>query len=122
MFEPNSAAAGSIGPTDRLIGPDAVPFVTKSVRLVAGEHKRGDVLVASTATPGDYELCADAAAAVYVLAEDKDTTAGPAHAVVFVQGSFNKSAIRAADGVDLAAVAAALEPRSIFIRESVAGA
>lgn len=121
-FAPKSEQVGSIGPTDRLIGPDNLALVPKTITLKAGNNLTRGAVLEESSTAGKYQHVATANKAIYILAEDVDATSADKLATVYAQGSFNKSALTVGGALAVADVISTLEARSIFIRDSVAGA
>lgn len=66
-----------------------------------------------------YQEVTSNANALYILAEDVDATDDDVVTTAYVTGKFNKRALSVGDGASVAGVAVVLQPRSIFIVDSV---
>ena len=119
-FQPSGATTQGTFVPDNLIGGD-FDIVTKSVTLKAGtNYVRGHVLQALTAgDAGKYGPVTVDANAKYILLEDVDATAADKISVVAITGKVNKNNLTLGAGATLAGVAAALEPLSIFLVDSI---
>lgn len=119
-FQPSGLTTQGTFVPDNLIGGD-FDIVTKSVTLKAGtSYVRGHVLQAlSGGDAGKFGPVTTDANAKYILLEDVDATAADKVSVVALTGKFNKNKLTLGAGATIAGVAAALEPLSIFLVDSI---
>lgn len=73
-----------------------------------------------TATGQKYQAVTKDVNAKYILAEDVDATSADKTTVAYVTGKFNKNKVVLGSGATLTGVASVLEPRSIFLVDSIA--
>lgn len=118
-FQPNGAPIRDSFIPDNLVGGDDFDVISKSVKIKSGSGilPRGTVL---EATGAEFQKVTADANALYILAEDLDATAAAVTTTAYVTGSFNKNKLTIGAGCTLAGIAAVLEPRSIFLVDSVA--
>lgn len=121
--QPTFENEGTYTPDNLLTGH--FPVVTESAIIATGQDlTRGAVLGKVTAS-GKYILSLAAAGdgsedPVAILAEDVDATAADKEVTIYKTGGFNQRALSLGAGHTVATVKAALEPLSIFIRDTVA--
>ena len=120
-FQPSGVTSQGTFTPDNLIAGD-FDIVTKEVTLKAGtNYVRGHVLQAlSGGDAGKFGAVTTDASAKYILLEDVDATGGDKKSVAAITGKFNKNKLTLGSGATLAGVAAALEPLSIFLVDSIA--
>lgn len=118
-FQPvGFTSEGSVGADNLIAG--TFPIQTKSVVILSGSGvlARGTVLEVS-GTANKYRAVTVDANALYILAEDIDATSADVTTTAYVTGGFNKRSLTLGVGATLAGVTATLEPRSLFIVDSV---
>lgn len=110
---------GTYTPDNLLCGE--FDIVTKQVIIKAGQNLvRGTILEALTgADAGKYKAVQTDANALYVLVEDVDATAGDKVTGAYITGQFNAQRVTLGVGATLAGVRAALEPRSVFLMDTI---
>ena len=105
---------------DNLIAGD-YPSARKTVTLKGGTiYPRGAILAPlADADAGKYGLVTSDADAALVLLEQRDATAGDLTGVAAMTGDFNINAVTIGAGATLQGVKAALEPKNIYLQNSV---
>lgn len=119
-YEPSFSVQGTFVP-DNLRAGD-FPVKTKTITLKAGtSYVRGHVLMGLTGgDAGKFGPVTTDANAKYILLEDVDATSADKIGTVAMTGEFNGSKLTLGAGSTLAGITTALEPLSIFVRDSVA--